>query len=210
MKNDTGKDLVYALLSLNPLFRKLIDRPMELEFSDDLTVTQFHTMVELSFTDAMNMTQLAAQLYISKQQLTKIIDGLVEKGFVRRFGDENNRRVVLVEATEKGRKLMLDTQTQFVDSFAPAFDRLSDVQKRKVAQAVEDIRQTLSNVEPRMDIVQSLFTIYLLIFPFVYCMLYLTVNNFLLLRNGGIHHVWREQRRKINQNGRKKEMGQAA
>lgn len=150
MKNDTGKELVHALLSLHPLFRKFIDRPMELEFSPDLTVTQFHTMIELGFADAMNMTQLAAQLYVSKQQLTKIIDGLVEKGFVRRFGDENNRRVVLVEATEKGRKLMLDTQTQFVNSFAPAFDRLSDVQKRKVAQAVEDIRQTLSNVEPRM------------------------------------------------------------
>ena len=148
MKNDTGKELVRALLGLNPLFRKLIDRPMELEFSPDLTVTQFHTMIELCFADAMNMTQLAAQLYVSKQQLTKIIDGLVEKGFVRRFGDETNRRVVLVQATEAGRQLMQDTQTQFVNSFAPAFDRLSDAQKRKVAHAVEDIRQALSEVEP--------------------------------------------------------------
>ena len=147
MKNYTSKETLDALLSLNPLFRSRIGRPMELQFSHDLTITQFHTMVALCFATPMNMTQLAAQLGVSKQQLTKIIDGLVEKGFVRRFGDENNRRVVLVSITEAGLEMMQNTQTKFMDSVLPAFDRLNNEQRCKLVAAVQEIQQVLSSME---------------------------------------------------------------
>ncbi len=150
MKKYSSKETLDQLLSINPLFRKLITRPMELCFSTDLTVTQLYTMTALSETDCMNMTQLASQLYISKQQLTKIVDALVEKGFVHRFGDPNNRRVVLVSLTESGQKLMRQHQEVFIDNLIPAFDQLTDAQKHKLVSAAEDIRQILQNLEVKV------------------------------------------------------------
>lgn len=147
MKKYSSKETLDQLLSINPLFRKLITRPMELCFSADLTVTQLYTMTALSEADSMNMTQLASQLYISKQQLTKIVDALVEKGFVHRFGDPGNRRVVLVSLTESGQKLMRQHQELFIDSLIPAFDQLTDAQKHKLVSATEDILQILQNLE---------------------------------------------------------------
>lgn len=147
MKNVTSRETLDALLDLHPLVRKLLIRPMELRYSHNLTMTQFHAMLALCFTDSLNMTQLATQLYVSKQQLTKIIDGLVEKGYVHRFGDENNRRVVLVEITDAGRQMMQSCQSAFIDSLLPVFEQLTDTQRRKLMDAASDIRQVLSDID---------------------------------------------------------------
>lgn len=50
------------------------------------------------------MTYLSEHLLISKPNLSKLVNDLIESGYVKRVHSENDRRVVLVDITEEGRK----------------------------------------------------------------------------------------------------------
>lgn len=46
------------------------------------------------------VSKIANELSISKPNMTPIIDNLIAEGFVNRYNDPNDRRIIMVEATE--------------------------------------------------------------------------------------------------------------
>jgi len=49
------------------------------------------------------MSEIAAEMKISKQQLTPLIGKLIESNMVIRRNDEQDRRIILIEITEIGK-----------------------------------------------------------------------------------------------------------
>jgi DNA-binding MarR family transcriptional regulator len=49
------------------------------------------------------MSELAHEMMISKQQLTPLVYKLLAQGFLVRRADENDRRIVRLEISERGR-----------------------------------------------------------------------------------------------------------
>jgi len=52
----------------------------------------------------LRMTELAGRVLISRPSTTRVVDRLVARGWLRRTGDPDDRRVVLVELTPEGRR----------------------------------------------------------------------------------------------------------
>jgi DNA-binding MarR family transcriptional regulator len=50
------------------------------------------------------MSELAHEMMISKQQLTPLVCKLLEQGLLARRADENDRRIVRLEISDRGRK----------------------------------------------------------------------------------------------------------
>ena len=50
------------------------------------------------------MSELAHEMMISKQQLTPLVCKLLEQGLLVRKADENDRRIVRLEISDRGRK----------------------------------------------------------------------------------------------------------
>lgn len=71
-----------------PLLFKLVFQPCGCD--TPLPTTQMQALLLLSLQGPMNMTQLASRLMISKQQLTKIAEALVEKELIERVGHTAN------------------------------------------------------------------------------------------------------------------------
>ncbi|NLT83200.1 MarR family transcriptional regulator, partial [Coprothermobacter proteolyticus] len=82
-------------------------------------------------------------LVVTMGGLTPHVDKLVEKGLVRRFRDEErDRRLVLVEITDQGQRLLKETKEQFLRTLEHHLEKFTNEEKADIAKAVETLRRT--------------------------------------------------------------------
>lgn len=97
--------------TLNELLVKIFKDIMEIEglclvqgeFSD-LTYNDFHVIEAIGLEEPKSMKTVANLMKVTTGTLTKAMDGLTEKGYVIRERSKQDRRVVWVGLTEKGKK----------------------------------------------------------------------------------------------------------
>ncbi|AMV60393.1 Transcriptional regulator, Mar family [Pediococcus damnosus] len=71
-----------------------------------LTNLQATTLRNAYQHSGITMTQLAQSVGITRPQLTRIVNTLEERGLVHRHHNEKNRRVINVQQTQKGKRII--------------------------------------------------------------------------------------------------------
>jgi len=105
MKEDKIQVLVEELLKIFPLIRRDImhaSRNQEIKLSP-------HEHISLNIIarhSPISMTELSRALGVSNQQMTRIVDALVEMHLVERLTSPDNRRLVLAQLTDKGKQAL--------------------------------------------------------------------------------------------------------
>ena len=69
----------------------------------DLSITEIHTIEAIGMYEARSMSEVAKDLKITVGTLTTAITNLVKKGYVERKRVEEDRRVVLIQLTKRGK-----------------------------------------------------------------------------------------------------------
>lgn len=87
---------------------------------DNITREQFSILLLLSLGDGLYQTQIANILGKDRPNITRMIDVLETKSFIRREKDETNRRILKVYLTDKGR--------MEADKIKPLKDRMNAAQ----------------------------------------------------------------------------------
>ena len=94
------------------------------------------------------MSSLADRLMISRSGATRLIDRMVQRGWVTREADSNNRRLIYavltpegVNAVRRGTRVVFSVRPRLFD------DRLTDTD-------VADLRRVLGKLIRRLDIVE--------------------------------------------------------
>lgn len=96
---------------LNKLLVKLFNDILKIEEGSlkesktlsDLSVTEMHTIEAIGSKEERTMSEVANDLGITVGTLTTAINKLVKKEYVNRRRIEEDRRVVMIELTQKGR-----------------------------------------------------------------------------------------------------------
>ena len=95
---------------LNELLVELFNNILEIEENtlkngnlSDLSVTELHTIEAIGMYQERTMTEVAQDLKITVGTLTTAINKLIKKGYVERKRIEEDRRVVLVHLTKRGK-----------------------------------------------------------------------------------------------------------
>ena len=70
----------------------------------DLSVAEIHTLAAIGRSGKSSMGDVAERLSVTMGTLSVSVKKLEARGYVERKNDENDRRLVLVSLTEKGRK----------------------------------------------------------------------------------------------------------
>ena len=83
------------------------ERAMRTEEYKDVTTNDMHVIEAIGMEGAKNMTSVARSLEVTTGTLTIAINSLVKKGYVDRVRSEEDRRVVLISLSEKGRRAYL-------------------------------------------------------------------------------------------------------
>jgi len=110
---------------------------------EDITREQLGIILILSLSDGLYQTQIANILGKDRPNITRMIDVLESKGFIRREKDNTNRRILKVFLTDKGQK--------YVDLAKPIKDRMNKTQYKGMTDAeiltlVELLRKVRQNI----------------------------------------------------------------
>lgn len=106
----------------------------------DLSMTEIHTIAVIGKNRLLMMSELAGQLQVTMGTLTVMMNNLVKKGFAERYKSEEDRRIVKVGLTERGRQIC-DIHELFHENLVDAL--LGDFDEK--GQAV--VSQALQNLQ---------------------------------------------------------------
>ena len=121
----------------------------------DLSITEIHTIEAIGMYEARTMSEVAAQLRITVGTLTTAINNLVKKGYVERKRIEEDRRVVLIQLTKRG-KLAFRVHNKFhTDMVKLTVNGLSENEEAVLIQSLDKLNRffkskyNINNVEKK-------------------------------------------------------------
>jgi len=90
------------------LVRKLV-RTFQLFERDQIkiygfTSTQCYSLLEIWKSESISMSELSEKMNLNSSTMTRILDNLVRDGYILREKSEEDRRLVLVSLSEKGKE----------------------------------------------------------------------------------------------------------
>lgn len=142
--NNTDIDLGFEIALTSSAYRAAGQKTLKSHGVDNITREQFGILLVLSLGDGLYQTQIANILGKDRPNITRMIDVLETNGYIRREKDENNRRILKVFLTDKGRKK--------AEIVKPLKDRMNDAQYRgmsdeEIFTLVSLLRRVRKNIE---------------------------------------------------------------
>lgn len=102
----------------------------------DVTANDMHVIEAIYMEEARNMSSVARSLGVTTGTLTIAVNSLVKKGYVERARSEEDRRVVLVSLSEKGKRAYLHHR-QFHEQMIEAIvEELSEEEQAVLEKAL--------------------------------------------------------------------------
>ncbi|BBH22855.1 MarR family transcriptional regulator [Paenibacillus baekrokdamisoli] len=117
------------LISLAGLFRTLL-KSMKQEWNKhgtySLSFTQFKVLFKLQAEGAQKVSELAEAMGMTPGAITGIADKLIAEGYIKRSRAEDDRRVVYIELTDKGERMLKQLLISQAETMSTFFDKLPD------------------------------------------------------------------------------------
>ena len=107
---------------------------------DDLTITEMHLIENIGFSTERTMSDTAKAVKVTSGTLTSAIDNLIKKGYVERRRSSEDRRVVKIRLTEKGKEAFKYHEDFHKDMVISALQQLNSHEE-------EVLIKVLSNIE---------------------------------------------------------------
>ncbi len=128
-------DLIFAYY---PKMRKMYRNLVSIK-DIPISITQLTCLHILNQSSQLSMSELAADLCMSNQQLTKVIDVLTDMDMVERVCDEHNRRKFYARLAPKG--------TELLNSLKNEIDRkLGYVLSKKSSDEIDKLYDSIAYV----------------------------------------------------------------
>ena len=93
------------------------------------------------------MGELSRNIQVTMPSMTEMIDGLEELGVVERWRDPNDRRVVRVKLTEKGKQMRKEFMIKRREELENIFSKLNMEDWEKLIESLERASQILKKIE---------------------------------------------------------------
>ena len=119
---------------------RIEERSLDNRLTHGPTITEVHTIVAVGLHERNPMNVVAARLGVTLATLTTAVAKLVRKGFIERSRFEDDRRVVLVSLTKKGRQVLRAHNLFHHQMIDEALADLTEEEERVLAEALAKVR----------------------------------------------------------------------
>ena len=133
---------------LNELLVKLFrnvnvmeERALRTEEYGDVTTNDMHVIEAIGMEEAKNMTSVARALEVTTGTLTIAVNSLVKTGYVDRVRSEEDRRVVLISLSEKGKKAYLHHRKFHEQMIGVVVEELTEEEQRVLEGALTKLNR---------------------------------------------------------------------
>jgi len=102
-------------------------------------------------------TELARMHKVTTPTMTRIIDGLVEKGYVERLPDREDRRCIYLELTGEGKEIGSYLDSRFREAMRQFLSPLTEEQLKDIKRAHQHLATLIGEgiIEPEVAIFKS-------------------------------------------------------
>ena len=97
----------------------------------------------LVFGGAMSLNNLAKAEQVRPPTMSRIVDALESAGLVRRTVNQQDRRAIVLEATEKGAAILWQGRKRRVKFLAKHLSRLSEQERKQIDGAIKAIQKAM-------------------------------------------------------------------
>lgn len=130
MKKEKIDEFVDILWRIIPAIRKKFINPLKIKDAPGLAPHQMHCLLIVKDKEPISMTNLALLLDVSRQQLTRIVDSLIDMHLLKKIQNPTNRRQVLTCLSSDGElyfdELIDHLRKMTADSFAELSEKEMD------------------------------------------------------------------------------------
>lgn len=147
MRENEIKNVTSNFFNLLRHLQNKFFRPLELIMKCDISPMQFRTMGIICENKTMTMTELANEILISKQQLTPMIDKMIESNIVERTSDKEDRRIIKISLTTYGNELLEDRRNELLKTLSKKFEKLDLADIEKLNTALDQINEIINKLD---------------------------------------------------------------
>ena len=109
-----------------------------------ITSSQFHTIRRISQGDA-SVSALADCMHVSRPNVSRAVDELVQNGLVNRKRDSNDRRNIQLSLTDRGEEMIKALHKEYGELLADQFSILNDEELRILSSALKSIKKVINH-----------------------------------------------------------------
>ena len=115
----------------------------------EVTVAQSYALFALPAEGVINMHDLSVAMNLAGSTMTRVVDQLVQKGLAARAPSEDDRRVVLVGLTHKGRTVRDDVTAHFEKVFADVASRVAAEDRQLLLRTLDELSSAIADAADR-------------------------------------------------------------
>lgn len=112
-----------------------------------ITPSQGFVLRFVADNNAVNVKSVAQALHITSSAATQLVDGLVDKGYLFRKNNSDDRRVITLSLSEKAKRLFKEFKEQGMEKMTELFDVLTDEELAQYAALNKKIADAIMNKE---------------------------------------------------------------
>lgn len=132
-----------VLVSLRRIIRATDLHSRRLALAWGLTIPQIVALQSVKDLGEVTSGKLAKHMSLSLSTTTTILDRLETRGFIERYRNIKDRRVVHGRLTPEGRKVLRKVPTPLQEQFIERFSQLSGAEQTRIVSTLEEVAEMM-------------------------------------------------------------------
>jgi len=126
--------------SIRSIYRAALKRLNAKLREERITFSQYNVLLALSREGPMQMNKLSENMLVAPANVTGLVDRMEKKGYVRRRKGKKDRRLYVIEATEKGTRVFTGISSRFRQYTGNLGSTLTREEKDSTLAALRKVR----------------------------------------------------------------------
>lgn len=141
MNKDQLADNIFRFIPI--LHRKLLRKRRHI----NIPKQQMGILHALKDSDGKAMKHYSKEMAVSKSNMTKNVNELIERGFITRGTDPKDRRIITLHMTKRGKEFLDKNYAEIKEQIIESISVLSDEDVKKANESFEIIRTIFEKLE---------------------------------------------------------------
>lgn len=147
MKNYDLDIISQDLFALFKLFFIHVVKAEERYLKSVLSRSHFEIMFVLYDAKMLSMAEISGHLFMSKPYTTSLVDKLVNEGLAERLPGKNDRRVINITLTEKGKQLLEEHRKSLEDGIRMRVSGLDASDLSRLSELAGELKEIMSKIK---------------------------------------------------------------
>ena len=136
--------IIENLIYLHPLLSKSLTRSIRAK--TNLNPGSLYILGMLSKNEILSMSEIGCKLSMPKPHVTGQVDKLIAEEMVERIFDPNDRRIVNIRMTEKGKRDFKAIKLEVSQDMRQRIEKLDELKLKTLFDSTQVVRDILSDI----------------------------------------------------------------